>query len=79
MGGSLNIFLIYFGLGMLFIKAMYSLLLDLLHPSGCEAERFLAETQQIASKVAHEIWEKPELALIQKVSRQKRLKKNAGV
>lgn len=45
----------------------------------CEAERFLAETQQIASKVAHEIWEKPELAMIQKVSRHKRLKKNAGV
>ena len=44
----------------------------------CEAERFLAETQQIASKVAHEIWEKPELAMIQKVSRQKGLKKNAG-
>lgn len=39
----------------------------------CEAERFLAETQQIASKVAHEIWEKPELAMIQKVSWQKKI------
>ena len=58
---------------MLFIKAMCSLLLDLPHPSSCEAERFLAETKQIASKVAHEIWEKPELAMIQKVSRQKRI------